>query len=284
MKRTEDSHWGTGNRSIIFDIQGNVIWAIAKHFKSEPEILDWLKSEYLKHPDIHHYSYEHDAIFIAAISHFNDDFSVCEWLIDVPLAQHWNSEFNSYILSSIGGEFTHDERTWFRLKKIFDDGLYRSILTLSKYFGNDKTWLLIEGVISNRDEIHNRVGELLFAFKAVFEYYPENINSSLLNSFLRDAALFSSCDDSNVYLEVVWCCAKKYGDNPEVLSFLIELVKNHKAGEGSFRQVLITFLIDMPQMHKLETLALFHDRALNDPDDQLRAWAQAQLKLLEANP
>jgi hypothetical protein len=27
-----------------------------------------------------------------------------------------------------------------------------------------------------------------------------------------------------------------------------------------------------------------HDRALNDPDDQLRQWAQAQLQKLEVNP
>jgi hypothetical protein len=30
--------------------------------------------------------------------------------------------------------------------------------------------------------------------------------------------------------------------------------------------------------------ALLVDRALKEPDDQLRTWAQEQLKLLEANP
>jgi 3-methyladenine DNA glycosylase AlkC len=33
-----------------------------------------------------------------------------------------------------------------------------------------------------------------------------------------------------------------------------------------------------------KTLELLHDRALNDPDDQLRTWAQEQLQKLEANP
>jgi hypothetical protein len=32
-----------------------------------------------------------------------------------------------------------------------------------------------------------------------------------------------------------------------------------------------------------KTFALLHDRALNDPDDQLRTWAQEQLQKLEAS-
>ncbi len=31
-------------------------------------------------------------------------------------------------------------------------------------------------------------------------------------------------------------------------------------------------------------IEILYDRALKEPDDQLRTWAQAQLKLLEANP
>jgi NACHT domain/HEAT repeats len=49
------------------------------------------------------------------------------------------------------------------------------------------------------------------------------------------------------------------------------------------RQTALETLLTHYPTHP-KTLELLHDRALNDPDDQLRTWAQAQLKLLEANP
>jgi HEAT repeats len=49
------------------------------------------------------------------------------------------------------------------------------------------------------------------------------------------------------------------------------------------RQVALEILVRQYVTHP-KTLELLHDRALNDPDDQLRTWAQEQLKLLEANP
>jgi hypothetical protein len=82
-------------------------------------------------------------------------------------------------------------------------------------------------------------------------------------------------------------------DNPEVLELLCWIVVNDlfslddPSAEFSWyrnpRRVALESLIFYYPAHP-KTLELLHDRALNDPDDQLRTWAQAQLKLLEANP
>jgi hypothetical protein len=37
-------------------------------------------------------------------------------------------------------------------------------------------------------------------------------------------------------------------------------------------------------MARYTAVESLHDRALNDPDDQLRQWAQEQLQKLEVNP
>ena len=41
--------------------------------------------------------------------------------------------------------------------------------------------------------------------------------------------------------------------------------------------------IDSPTSNITSSLTLY-DRALKEPDDQLRQWAQAQLQKLEVNP
>lgn len=49
------------------------------------------------------------------------------------------------------------------------------------------------------------------------------------------------------------------------------------------RKVIIEILLEFHPTHP-KTLSLLHDRVLNDPDSQLRQWAQEQLQKLESNP
>jgi hypothetical protein len=80
---------------------------------------------------------------------------------------------------------------------------------------------------------------------------------------------------------------KKIDDEAMAEFFFSASVDTHLLEYGGWRDnpqfIALAACIDHYPTHP-KTLELLHDRALNDPDDQLRTWAQAQLKLLEAAP
>jgi hypothetical protein len=97
------------------------------------------------------------------------------------------------------------------------------------------------------------------------------------------------CDEGEAQSEAIQELVRGWKDQtPLVLDILYACVlntplqHNNHVVESPCQTALSLLLKHYPTHSK--TLELLHDRALNDPDDQLRTWAQEQLKLLEANP
>jgi hypothetical protein len=79
--------------------------------------------------------------------------------------------------------------------------------------------------------------------------------------------------------------AYKWEDQPSIFEFICECASNaHFAlGHGRIqnpRKVALKALLAQYPTHP-KTIELLHDRALNDPDEQLRKWAQQQLEQWE---
>jgi len=80
--------------------------------------------------------------------------------------------------------------------------------------------------------------------------------------------------------------SKNWMHMPNMLDFLSQLIVDKLVRRGNWMQwnpiekILEQFIKEYP--HHPKTLELLHDRALNDSDEQLREWAQEQLKMLNA--
>jgi hypothetical protein len=129
------------------------------------------------------------------------------------------------------------------------------------------------------------------AVRAVAEFWTEN--PIVLPMLLKWACLDRGSD---VRSEAISNIATHFPLAPQVFETLSWVVENDpfQRDIGLDEEIRSIYTAN-PRQRSLEallkcykdnlrTLALLHDRALNDPDDQLRTWAQTQLKLLEANP
>ncbi|OUC15796.1 MAG: hypothetical protein B0A82_04870 [Alkalinema sp. CACIAM 70d] len=105
--------------------------------------------------------------------------------------------------------------------------------------------------------------------------------------------LLKTCAESlncffGVRSEAITEIADSWTDETWVFNFLLDraindpFVRQHESNRNPRLRALQAILAHYPTHPK--TLEHLHDRALNDPDPQLRQWAQEQLQKLEPNP
>ncbi len=108
--------------------------------------------------------------------------------------------------------------------------------------------------------------------------------------FLKEMALNGWAE--SIRKDAIQCLSWHWGNLPELDCFLYSIAIQPSKNEcstsvhsfkGYPRYIALIEFIKLYPLHP-KTLELLHDRALKEPDDQLRTWAQEQLKLLEANP
>ncbi len=96
------------------------------------------------------------------------------------------------------------------------------------------------------------------------------------------------CKDWRVRSAALEALSLCWGNDAELLQICCERIVNDPFNRKydfqiNPRKIALKALLTHYPTHP-KTLELLHDRALNDPDDQLRQWAQAQLQKLEGSP
>jgi NACHT domain len=120
----------------------------------------------------------------------------------------------------------------------------------------------------------------------------EHLSSSWPNDSDTLGIIQKCALDQNQYLRLsaISILTEKWILDPQIFHFLCQRVtldewigEAYGHNEYNPRFVGLCAILTHYPTHP-KTLELLHDRALNDPDDQLRTWAQEQLQKLEANP
>ena len=183
-----------------------------------------------------------------------------------------------------------DTYEWLRICAISDDPFARSsaIEQLGEVLENDKTFALLK-------EYAERDCEWLVRSSAVKALSRWRNNSPELICFLRSCA--SNDQDFNVREEALKGLAKNHSQYSDLFDFFYKrsIDDSFKRGDGytsdphnrkfkwqnNPRQTAMEALLTHYLAHP-KTIELLRDRAINDPDEQLREWAQQQLKIQDA--
>jgi predicted NACHT family NTPase len=120
----------------------------------------------------------------------------------------------------------------------------------------------------------------LQVLRALSEYWSNDLDTlSILKRLAQQG------NNSNLRLNALLAIIQFWRDIPGTTEFLCGIVINdpfvrEKYWEGNPRQIALDALLTHYATHP-KTLELLHDRAINDPDEQLREWAQEQLQQIE---
>ena len=249
----------------------SILGTIATTYRSESEVLSWLKN--LVETGIS-FGIKKASVYTVA-KYYKEDPNTLNWLhkclqqSSVPLA-------SAYALSSY---YRNDLQTLPLLQEYAerenDPRTHESIMKeIIEHYQDDHRLLpwLLNRVQQNLDSFDRS-----FAMIAIAQHYPENDQTLPL---LLDCA---RCKDSKVRSVAVRLLSNYLVQNPKVFSLICDIAENDLFVQGSDgydnpRQSALTALLSKYPNHP-KTLKLLHDSALNDSDEQLRAWAKEQLRL-----
>ena len=210
---------------------------------------------------------------------------VLTWLKDLALSGH--NRYSQFY--SVGAMACHWENHPEILPWLINHGL-----------NSDDCWVQVASL----REIVGRYHEQRNVFPILKEIAQSNNNPSLQQEAIKLLAsgwkeyddtldLLKTCAESEavhfgVRSEAITELANGWTHETWVFNFLCErlildpFVREHTSNRNPRLRAIEALLEHYPTHTK--TLEILNDRALNDPDDQLRQWAQDQLQKLEVNP
>jgi hypothetical protein len=165
-----------------------------------------------------------------------------------------------------------------------DKTIHQKIITLSKrHF--DKLQDFIEGVGSATWDYSAEEG-LYQVFSDMVRFGRGN---RLVFKYIKDYAFDAPLQE--ICSAAIWALVDYWEKSPELLELLLEVSVKNPFDVSSF-STSNSNLVDSPRRTAMiglltryfthpKTLELLRDRAINDPDEQLRKWAQEQLQRLE---
>jgi GTPase SAR1 family protein len=228
-----------------------ILERIAQYYNSE-ETLEWLKNLPIWENDFS--AYPRQAAVRMIGKHYHDHPETLQWL---KLQAEENINLRDEVgpvrwsaVRTVADYFHNTPETleWLKAKanQKLDGGFARqaAIISLAKYYQtNPETLILLENLLRNDTNKHVR-GVAATVICEHFSQFPE-ISELLYEIVLQESFLPKS----------VW------NQNP--------------------RQNALEALLRNYSTHS-KTIELLHDRAINDPDEQLREWAQEQLEIHDA--
>jgi hypothetical protein len=258
-------------------LRGEVCNRIAQNFRDKADIFEWLKScfytgyvDFVGDLDVDISTLE------AMIRYFADHPDIVSYLLGS--LEHLSSDsghVSAAVLDALGSNFKDDSRVFKKFINLSKEGFPDALLITGKYYAGHYEVLPLIDKYANSDDFILRMA----ALSSLVRYYPSTFESfTLVRSFLKDYPVggflkFSIMDGA----------IEKCINQIQVLELIKPYCNDENEVYARLRQAIMESFIKYHRTHP-KTLELLHDRALNDPDDQLRTWAQAQLKLLEANP
>jgi len=245
LKQLKDDPTYYGTPSTI---PAAAVSVVAKHYRNEPDTLPWLKT------------CTDEPMLCVAESAF------CS------IAAHYCSE--------------SDTLTW--LKDHAQDGegvISVAYSTIAKYYRDDPEtllWLKKHLEPEEYEEVQCN------ALEAIAEFYYDNSRtfSTIKEQFYKQQHTESAA--ASVKHQVVQVIGERFPTHPETFEFMCEVAQHDMPilhpGEvlGGYRGLNFLNAIKILMTHyptSPKAIELLRDRATNDPDEQLREWAQEQLKM-----
>jgi hypothetical protein len=259
-------------------LRGAVCDRIAQHFKDEVDIFEWLKSCFYTGYDNPGGGCDVDTSTLdTMVRHFADHPDILPYLLgNLECIDENYSDWNfSSILNALGSKFKDNPRVFEKLMHLSKEGISDALSVMGEYYpDHPDVRPLIDKYVHSNDVLLE-----LSALNSLVRYYPSTSESfAIVKGFLENCPVggflkFSIMDGA----------VEKCINQIQVLELIKPYCNDENEVYARLRQEIMESFIKYHRTHP-KTLELLHDRALNDPDDQLRTWAQAQLKLLEANP
>jgi len=148
-----------------------------------------------------------------------------------------------------------------------------AVIAVVKYFRGVETYNWLKEIFQNSTDWGTRLG----AIEAIAEHYPDESDSfMILEAAAKDY-------DWGVRCTAIRTIPKYFSNQIDIFTFLCKIIQNdpfqrNLSWEDNPRKTALEGLIEHC-LSNPKTLELLRDRAINDPDEQLRQWAQEQLKM-----
>ncbi|MEH2123212.1 HEAT repeat domain-containing protein [Nostoc sp.] len=227
------------------DVRDAAVWALAENFKYHPDTKTWLKERATQ--DAH--GRVRDAAVQALARNFKDDPDTKTWLKE-RATQDAHEDVRSAAVRALARNFKDDPDTKSILKERAtqdDDNYVRgaAVRELAQHFKDDPDTKSILKECATQDDDNYVRGAAVRELAQHFKYQPE-------------------------LLEIYYHCAV---DNAFKGSY-------HPRDNPNPRRIALEIIIKQFPQHD-QTLPLLRDRAENDPDEQVREFAQKKLAQLE---
>ncbi|MFG6104866.1 NACHT domain-containing protein [Leptothoe sp. EHU-05/26/07-4] len=272
---------GPGEEVRNSDIFHKAISGIISTWKQYPETLTWLKSWIQESND----PFTSKIILDEIIRNWSNDPRIFTWIKSLlSKSENLNNSVDSMIrgfaFEKLCNLCKDDPEVLPLLRKnilLTTDDAYLSSLsiTLFQHWKNDSETLdILIGRLKDKN-VAIRFGILQGIVVA-----RENIDSS----YLKVKEIASLDEDNEIrWLAVRWL--SRWKNEPDLFDFLCDLAlhdpfKRRYGEDNNPRQASLKVMIKAYPDHP-QTLELLRDRATNDPDEQLREWAQQQLTTLK---
>jgi HEAT repeat protein len=254
------------------DVRSTAVESIGKYYHKEPETLTWLKDIALNN--------QHQGVRRAAVwsigQYYHQEASTLPWLKDIALNDQ-HEDVRSTAVWSIGQYYHQEASTLPWLKDIalndqHEDVRSTAVESIGKYYHKEPetlTWL--KDITFNDRDGWVRWAAVI----SIGKYYhkePETL------TWLKDIAL----NDQNEWVRraAVKSIAQYYIQDDIAFKLLCQIASQDPyRGENYFNprkialEAVVENYIDQP-----EVIELLRDRSTQEPDEELRIWAEEQLK------
>ncbi|ACC79201.1 HEAT repeat domain-containing protein [Nostoc punctiforme] len=260
-------------------VRSAAIRELAKNFKDDPDTKAWLK-QIANHDDDR---LVRGAAVDELAKNFKDDPGTKAWLKQCA-TQDDDSVVRSAAIRELVKNFKDsDTKIWLKqLANYDDDSVVRSaaIRELAKNFKDDpdtKTWLK---QCATQDDNYLVRSTAAHELAKNFKDDPET------KSILKELA--TKDDDNDVRGAAVQELAKNFKDDADLFDIYYQCAVNdpfkgsHESYISNPRRIALEIIIKQYPQHP-QTLPLLRDRAENDPDEQVREFAQKKLAQLSNN-
>ncbi|MEH2399682.1 HEAT repeat domain-containing protein [Nostoc sp.] len=267
-RATQDDHWF---------VRGIAVRELANHFKDDPDTKTWLKERATQDD---HWFLQRAAVQELA-NHFKDDPDTKTWLKE-RATQDDNSDVRGAAVEELAKNFKDDPDTKFILKEhaTQDDHWFvrrAAVQELANNFKDDPDTKSILKQRATQDDNWDVRGAAVEELANHFKDDPDT------KSILKQRA--TQDDNWEVRYAAVQELAKHFKYQPELFDIyhncaVDDSFERKQEHETNPRRIALEIIIkQFPQYP--QTLTLLRDRTVNDPDEQVREFAQKKLKQLE---
>ncbi|MEH2435813.1 MAG: HEAT repeat domain-containing protein [Nostoc sp.] len=262
------------------DVRRAAVEELAKNFKDDSDTKSWLKER-----AIHDKSYIVQRAAVQELArNFKDDSDTKSFLKECAIQHDNNWDVRRVAIQGLAKNFKDDSdtKTWLKERATQDDNedvRRAAVEELAKNFKDDsdtKSWLK-ERAIHDKSYIVQRaaVQELARNFK----------DDSDTKSFLKECAI----QDERYFVRrsAVQELARNFKDDSDLFDIYYQCAVNDPFKDShdpphntNPRRIALEIIIKQFPQHP-QTLPLLRDRAQNDPDEQVREFAQKKLAQLE---